>query len=258
MPDQNQCVKISIYRMIASNLYKILCPVLLAATLFSSCSYWQTSESESDNSSNISVNELKSGIPFATKEPETFQADFVITNYAGGEKSERKIAVVRNGEKHRYDYPSKVSFLQLDENERVLIDNERKVYAKSQTDFEGKDEQDETLKDFLTTKWLNEKHAVKFENLGTENGLTKYRVIAGGAKDQNSETIIYFDENLKIPVKQEFSLVNGEKNTKIYTMEIRNLKLEADENRFKLPAGFKQISVEEFQEGVWKKRFNEK
>lgn len=236
--------------MISSKFYKTLCLLLLAAVFLSACGLWRTSENESNNSSKFSNDELKSEIPFTTKEPEIFQADFVITNYAGSEKSERKIIVVKNREKHRYDYPSKISFLQLSENERILIDNERKMYAKIRTGFAKADEADETLNDFLTTKWLNEKHDAKFENLGEENGLTKYRIIIGGAEKQNSEAMIYFDEKMKIPVKQEFLLTGNEKKTRLYTMEIRNLKLEADESRFKVPTDYKQVSVEEFQKGI--------
>ena len=233
--------------MSSAKFCKTFILILLAAILFSACGFWQTSESDSNTSSSSDAGKLKSEIPFATKEPEIFQADFVITNYANGEKSERKIAVARNGEKHRYDYPSKTSFLQLSENERVLIDNERKVYEKSRTASTEAIKADETLKDFLTTKWLNEKHDAKFENLGGENGLTKYRVVMNRAGNKKSETIIYFDEKQKIPVKQEFLLTNGEEKTKIYTMEIRDLKLAADKNLFKVPADYRPVSVEEFQ-----------
>lgn len=111
---------------------------------------------------------------------------------------------------------------------------------------------DETLKDFLTTKWLNEKQDAKFENLGEEAGLIKYRVILDNTEKSKSETLIYFDKNLQIPIKQEFMSVKGDQKTKMYSMEIRNLKLETDEDRFKLPKDFKQVSVEDFQSDIRK------
>jgi hypothetical protein len=236
--------------MNCSKSTKIFCLLLLATIMFSACSFWQTAENNQNNSNTFVPDELKSEIPFATKEPEIFQADLVIETFSNGEKTERKTSVARNSEKLRYDYPSKISFLQISENERFLIDNEKKIYAKSQTNFDEKEKTEETLKDFLTTKWLNEKHDAKFENLGTENGLTKYRVISDGAADSNSETIIYFDEQLKIPVKQEFSLVKGEQKTKVYSMEIRELKFKVDEDRFKLPEKYKQVSIKEYQEAI--------
>lgn len=229
---------------------KFFFTILLAMSISSACSFWQTAETGQNNSNTFVPDELKSEIPFATKEPEIFQADFVITNFANGEKTERITSVARNGEKIRYDYPTKISFLQINENERFLIDNEKKIYAKSQANFDEKEKTEETLKDFLTTKWLNEKHDAKFENLGLENGLTKYRVISDGAEDAKSETIIYFNEEQKIPVKQEFSLINGEQKTKVFSMEIRDLKLEAEEKRFEVPKNYKQVSIKDYQEAI--------
>lgn len=239
-----------------SKSIKFFCTAILTMSFFSACSFWQTSENGQQNSNTFVPDELKSEIPFATKEPEIFECEFVITNYPNGEKQERIISVARNGEKLRYDYPTNLSFLQISENERFLIDNEKKIYSKSQTSSNEKEEAEETLKDFLTTKWLNEKHDAKFENLGAENNLTKYRVISDRAENSKSETIIYYDEEVKIPVKQEFFLVNGENKTNVYSMEIRNLKLQADEKKFEMPKNYKSVSIKEYQEIVRRKTPN--
>jgi outer membrane lipoprotein-sorting protein len=219
--------------------------------IFSSCSFWQTAESEQNNSNTFTAEELRSEIPFENKEPEVFQAEIVLTNYLNGEKTERVIKAARSLGKLRYDYPNGSSFLQTGENEQFLIETEKKIYAQSPTNADTSAQTGETLKDFLTTEWLNEKSDVRFENLGAENGLAKYRV---KGENENSEVIIYVDENLKFPVKQEFYSINGEQRTIISAMELRNLKLEVDESVFELPKNYKQVSIQEFQEEIRKKR----
>ena len=220
----------------------------LTALFAASCGYWQ-------GNSNITpapaapfvAEELKSGIPFASKEPGVYQAEIVLTTYAGGEKSERKIFTARSGAKLRSDYENNVSFLQSDGNIKYLINNGRKVYAESQITSGAAGDSGNTIKDFLTAEWLNEKRGAKFENLGAENGLTKYRVSLTDAPNKDSETLIFVDENLKIPVRQEFYATNDGQKVLVFSMEMRNIKLEADDKLFELPKDYRKISPNEFQ-----------
>lgn len=228
-----------------------MCSIFLASVILSSCSFWQTSESGQTNSNTFVASALESAIPFENKEPETFQTEIVLSNFLNGEKIERVIKAAKNGEKMRYDYPNGTSFLQTGENERFLLETEKKIYAQNPATSDTSKETGETLKDFLTTEWLNEKRDVKFENLGAENGLAKYSV---KSENESSETLIYIDENLKFPVKQEFYSINGEQRNIISAMELRNLKLEVDEKVFELPKDFKQVSIKEFQQIVREKK----
>ncbi len=203
------------------------------------------------NSNTFVAEEIISEIPFENKEPEIFQAEIVLTTYANGEKTERIIKAARHREKIRYDYPNGNSFLQITENERFLLETDKKIYLQNQMSSGNSTESGNSLKDFLTIEWLNEKRDANFENLGTENALVKYRV---SVENMNSEILIYVDENLKFPVKQEFYSIIGEQKTLLSAMEIRNLKLEVDENLFELPKDFRKVSIKEFQKIVREKR----
>lgn len=223
----------------------------------SSCGFRQGAENQNANASAAPfvVEELKSAVPFPNKEPDVYQAEIVLTNYAGGEKSERKIFTARRGEKLRCDYENKISFLKLNENEKFLIHAGKKIYAESQT---NSSETGETLKDFLTTEWLNEKRGATFENLGAENGLTKYLVSLEDAPNNASETLIFVDENLKIPVRQEFYTTGGERKILVFSMELRNLKLEADDKLFELPEEYRKVSLNEFQKTIKRENLDSK
>lgn len=227
--------------MISSNTVKIFLFFLLLSAVISACGFWRNSGTDQP-SDPVPAGELKSDIPFETKEPDIFQADIVITNYVNGAGSERVIKTARHGAKLRCDYPGHISFLQLNENERFSMETEQKTYAPRQN---GGGPAGDALKDFLTTEWLNEKRDAKFEALGAENGLAKYRIQL--AESKNSEILIYVDENLKIPVRQEFYQTDGDQKTLVYTMELKNIKLAADEKQFEIPADYRELSPEEFQ-----------
>lgn len=229
--------------------------VVCAAFFCQACGFWQNSEDQNTNASTatFATENSKSEIPFASKEPDVYQAEIVLTNYSSGEKSERKIFTARNGAKIRCDYENEISFLQTSENEKFLINKDKKIYAETRTNSGVSNETGSALKDFLTTEWLNVKPGATFEKLGAENNLTKYRMRLRDAPNANSETLIYIDENLKIPVKQEFFAANGEQKFLVFSMEMRNLKLEADDKLFELPKDFRKVSLNEFQKSAAQK-----
>jgi hypothetical protein len=226
--------------------------VVFAAMFCQACSLWQSSESRNANafSAPFASQELKSKVPFSSKEPDVYQTEIVLTNYSGGEKFERRSFTARRDEKIRSDYENKLSFLQRNENEKFLIHHGKKIYVDSQTNSGAANETGDQIKDFLTTEWLNEKRDTAFENLGAENGLTKYRARLEDATNINSEILIFLDENLKIPVKQEFYTVNGEQKTLVFSMELQNLKLETDDKLFELPKDYRKVLSSEFQKAI--------
>ena len=226
--------------------------VVFAALFCQTCSLWQSSESRNANafSAPFAAQELKNKIPFSSKEPDVYQTEIVLTSFSDGEKSERRSFTARNGTKLRSDFENKISFLQSSENEKFLIHNGKKIYVYSQMNSGVENESDNQIKDFLTTEWLNEKRGAAFENLGAENGLTKYRVRLEDLPDINSEILIFFDENLKIPVRQEFYTVNGEQKILVFSMKLQNLKLEADDKLFEFPKDYRKVSLNEFQKAV--------
>ncbi len=240
--------------MLSINQFKFF--LVFALFACQACGFWQSGTDTNSASSLFSTEETKSEIPFSTKEPDVYQAEIVLINYNNGEKQERKIFVARNGEKLRYDYESKISFLQLSTGEKFSIHTGKKIYVESRADAGSPAPQSENVQDFLSSEWLNTKAEARFENLGAENGLIKYRVVL--ADSQASEVLIYVDENYKIPVKQEFYSTNGERKNLVFAMEVRNLKLQTDENLFQLPMDYKKVSSAEFQKLIWQEKFDSK
>ncbi len=230
--------------------------VVSAVMFCQACSFWQSSENRNANalSAPFAAQELKSDVPFSSKEPDVYQTEIVLTNYSGGEKSERRSFTARNGAKLRSDYENKISFLQPNENEKFLIHTGKKIYVDNQTNSGAASETGDAIKDFLAIEWLNEKRGAAFENLGKENGLTKYLARLRDVPNINSEILIYIDENLKIPVKQEFYTINGEQKILVFSMELQNLKLETDDKLFELPKDYRKVSSNEFQKAIRQKQ----
>jgi hypothetical protein len=131
-----------------------------------------------------------------------------------------------------------MSVLQTADGKTFFINNEKKSYQEKQIQPEPSNNE---LGEFLTTDWLNQKTDAVFENLGAENNLTKYRVRLAGSNV--SEILIFVDENLKLPVKQEFYSVAGEQRTVTFSVELKNFLTSTDENLFKLPQDYKRMET---------------
>lgn len=222
--------------MISSKSLKFL--LFFTLVFCSSCRFWQNNSNSNTQTRQIDAPEIVSEIPFSTKEPEIFQAEIITKN----EGTEEKTLIARKNGRF-FSRKNDLAILQTEANKSFLINFAKKIYVenvgKTSTKLETTGE---TLNDFLTTEWLNQKTDTKFESLGTENGLSKYR-----ATFEASESLIFVDENYKIPVRQEFYSVEGETKTLVYSIELQNLKLIADEQLFELPKDFRKVSSEEFR-----------
>ena len=227
------CVLKFRFQMFSANLFKYF---LAVALIFcSSCRFWQNSANSNVSNNQANVAEIVSEVPFSTKEPETFQAE-IITKFE--EENEKTFIAQSKGKV--FLRKGATATLQTEPNKSFLLNFEKKIYVenagKSVATNSG-----ETLNDFLTTEWLNQKADVKFENLGEENGLTKYKAIF-----ESSESLIFVDETFKIPLRQEFYSIEGETRTLVYSIELQNFKLIAEEQLFELPKDFRKVSLEEF------------
>ncbi len=223
--------------MISSKSLKFI--MLFTLVCASSCKYWQNSTNSNSNTApkQPEIAEIQSEIPFATKEPETFQAEIIIKN----EGEEEKTFIAKNKGRF-FTRNGDIATLQIDTNKSFLINFAKKIYVENVGKSATKiDNSGETLNDFLTTEWLNQKTDAKFENLGVANGLSKYRV-----SFEASESLIFIDENYKIPVRQEFYSIEGDAKNLLYSMELQNIKLIADEQFFEIPKDFRKVTIEEF------------
>lgn len=209
-----------------------LTALLLLLLMCASCKFFQSANVETPKP--FTPEEIKSDIPFSTKEPQIFQAEIVIT--ANG--AENKKFIARSGNNRRFDYnfsaKNQVSTIQTDKIYTILAD--KKIYTETilSENFPAQND--------FSSEWLNAKTDAEFTKIGTENNLTQYRV--GFA---NSEIIVFIDEALSFPVRQEFySIENGQK-TPTMTIELRNFKAEASSDLFAVPKDFKKVSAEEFR-----------
>ena len=207
--------------------------IIFIAFFSASCGACSAPEKTAANT--FVAEEIKSSIPFSTKEPDIFQTDIIVT--ANG--AERKYLIARSGAKRLLIFDrgadEEVSLLQTGDGKSFVINAADKTY--SQSSLPEKHTSDD-LTEYLTTEWLNQRTEAVFTRLGTENNLTTYSVKL--SESDNSEILIYFDENLQMPVKQEFYAISGGRKNLTFTFEIKNFQLQTDENMFAIPNGFKQ------------------
>jgi len=210
-----------------------------AIFLLSSCGWLQNKVEPTTDTG--SVLESQTNIPFSTKFPEIFSTEIVVVNIINEESVKRKFFIAKNGKRRltqlNYGSPQSFSRIQTDRNEIFVVNHEEKTYYRSKTGKVGVE--DDPLRSFLTTKFLNERKDTKFEKLGTENGLTKYR--ANIENTDKSEVFVFVDDELRIPVKQEFyAISNGEKFL-TYSVELTNYESKADDILFEIPKDYRKI-----------------
>lgn len=215
--------------------------VLVLLVSLTACRFFQTSNSETPKP--FTPEEIKSEIPFSTKEPEVFQAEIVIT--ANGSENKKFVARKSNNRRYDYNYGAKnqVSAVQTDKIYTILAD--KKIYMETAL-AEGVSAQG-NWSGFLTNELLNAKSDANFTKIGTENNLMQYRVSFGDAENAKSETLIFIDENIGLPVRQEFYSISGEQKTLMMTIELRNFKTEAGNDLFDVPKDYRKVSAEEFR-----------
>jgi outer membrane lipoprotein-sorting protein len=244
-------------------LLVILLTLLIAAA---SCKKSEVAGNQNAEGGNASAatGGTSSTPPFATKEPERYQATRVITTSEGGETKMEGTAgsrtlIARDGERRREDYEGasgeKISYLQLPEGIYVLLPA-KKMYAelKPEAGGAGADRRASVPPDFSPDKLLNEtRPESRYENLGGENvngrATTKYRVTVGGktgaAKEIKTESLVWVDESLGMPIKTETTSTTGAGSWATVTMELRDIKDMVDAGLFELPSDYRKVETRE-------------
>ncbi|MBV9209082.1 MAG: hypothetical protein JOZ52_00560, partial [Acidobacteria bacterium] len=202
--------------------------------------------------------------PFPTKEPERYQATMVTSGSPGGQAGDipglsaltnREMFIARDGDKRRVEtdlLPGvKVAYLQLPDGVRYMLYPAKKLYAEVKLDGSSSSNYSGlgVPSDFSADKLVNTAPTgAKYEKLGTEqvNGrtTTKYRVTTARAAGQDtapSETIIWVDESLGMPIKSESTSQDSSK----YSMELRDIKQEVDASQFELPKDYQKVTYDE-------------
>lgn len=226
-------------------LFCLLVVGLLTAT--ASCKRTAETNGNANGSNTYSpatADQTSSTPPFSTKEPERYQATMVtsLTN--------QQMSVARDGDKRRVETEMipgiKIIYLQL-ANARYALYPAKKLYAEIKLD-QGNTAltSSQVPSDFTPDKLISgTPPGAKYEKLGTEeiNGrsTTKYRVTSGGDSQSSSETIVWADESLGMPIKVESTSKDGGK----FTMELRDIKEEVDSSLFELPKDYRKVEHSE-------------
>jgi hypothetical protein len=238
--------------MFSSNPPKLFPLVIFFSICFSACGFWTGGgNSNGAGSEPFTAREIPSGIPFSTREPDVFQCEIVVSTFAGDEKSERKTFIARNGGRRLTVFAAgektEISVLQIDAGSSFSISQEKKIYTETLAGGRASPASGgEAFGDFLTAVRLNAKPSAAFESLGAENGLSKFLVRLNNS--DAGEILIFVDENLKIPVRQEFySRAAGGEKALLYTVELKNFQPQADDKFFAPPPkDFRKVSGDEF------------
>lgn len=212
------------------------------------------SESLTATNSQSSDTVVSSTPPFQTKEPERYSALRTITVVnAAGETLVTKTSVARDTESRRNEstVASKtVVYLDVPEGKFVLLPDE-KVYA-DLTD-EGRisaDKTEEGLESSPDALLHTDAGNTSYQKMGTESvaghNANKYRIVVNSPAPANvsqSETLMWIDEALQMPIKSETKSADG---TRV-TMEVSEIKLEVDKSLFKVPQGYQKLTFTELR-----------
>ena len=189
--------------------------------------------------------------PFKTKEPDRYQATRTVTIVtADGKTLVTKTSIARDGDNRRNESETlskRVAYLDLPAGKFVLLLDE-KVYADlaaETADPTGENEE-------ITPEHLLHDNAgtTSYQHLGKEvvagRNSNKYRTIVNSSTSGNvshSETLIWIDEALNIPIRSETTSADG---TRI-TMELSNVSLDVDKSLFQLPNDYEKVAFSELR-----------
>jgi len=214
--------------MFLSNPAKILHATFVLSLFFAGCTLWRRDE----NPTKTFALPSKKKFPFATREPEVFQAEIVIRT---GDV-ERQVRIARDGQKRRIDYDPGT------DNHRAVVtsDKEYVLFLKRTAYTEQALSAELASGNELASHLLNLRDYSEFEELGRDGSVIQFRARIN--ESTSSDVLIFFDETIGLPVRQEFYSIDGEKRELKYAVELRNFRTEVDPAAFQVPAGFRRES----------------
>jgi hypothetical protein len=227
--------------------------LLLALFLCLTACKSQTDTANTNNAPSETV--VSSTPPFQTKEPERYRATRIVTiTSASGEAVVTKTSIARDGDLRRHESETNsklVAYLDLPEGRFVLLPAD-KVYADLAAEAGVSPNDDEITPDRLLH---TDAESTSYQKLGSEviggRNSTKYRVVVNSSTAGNvtrSETLIWIDEALNMPVRSETKSSDG---TRI-TTELTDISLDVDKRIFQVPEGYEKIAFIEFRKRLTK------
>jgi outer membrane lipoprotein-sorting protein len=189
--------------------------------------------------------------PFQTREPDRYRAIRTITMVmSDGKTVITKTSAARDGDMRRSE--SEVAsktlvYLEIPAGRFVLLPDE-KVYADSSEDANVED--DESLETSPERLLHVDGGSVSYQKLGTGTiegrSANKYRIVvnsSGAASVSVSETLIWIDEALQMPLRSETKSADG---TRV-TMELSDIQIEVDRRLFQVPDDYKKVAFSELR-----------
>ena len=227
--------------------------LLLALLLLNGC----RSASEGTNTANSASEVIVSSTPpFQTKEPARYRATQTVSIVTPkGEKNASTTLLAKDGELRRIDSIGMV-YLETPQGTFVLLPA-GKVYADLAGEASiGSAQEGEPFK--LSPEGLlhsDVNPTTGYQKLGTEmidgRNANKYRVVvnsSSGGSVSVSETLIWVDEDLNIPIKSETKTAEGA----VVTMQLSEISLEVDKTMFQIPEGYEKVTFSELQKRMTK------
>ena len=194
-----------------------------------------------ENTNRPAIDTAETDPPFANKEPENYQAEIWRTSATGTEK----FFSVREGQKWRVDsaYGDVDQITNLHTDKDYVISRASKVYAEYPF-VHGFDESGGMIGE-ITEGMINGTGKAVYEKIGTEDGITKYKVTSD--KDRSRETIISFDEKVGLPLKAEVFKTHEGQRELVLTITVSGVKTRIDGGSFALPSGFRKVSIDDMK-----------
>lgn len=192
--------------------------------------------------------------PFQTKEPDRYRAIRNVTVVAAnGQTITTKNLIARDGDLRRAEsqVASKtIAYLERPEGKFVLLPDE-KVYAEVTPDTSLPTNQDpEALERSPEGLLHTDIGNTSYQQLGKEaigqRGTDKYRVVVNAQSAANvsvSETLIWIDEALGMPIKSETKSAHG---TRVL-MELSDISVDVDNVLFQIPKDYQKVTFAEFR-----------
>lgn len=243
------------FKQLSQARARLLFILTTAALVSPGCSGWRGSKPARETAGVVT----STTPPFATKEPERYQAVRITTitktsTSVPAETQTVRVFIARDGEKRREGYENSTGeqsiYLENAQGRYLLLPAKNSYANLSATDTPPDsralaDQAAEVSVDRLLHESPSE---ARYEKLGIEtlNGrtTTKFRVTraeSNTGSGAESETLIWIDEQLGLPIRSETTF-SRDHNSKVL-MELRDISLDVDARLFELPEDYKQIAL---------------
>lgn len=213
----------------------------------------QSNSTANENSTTGTI--VSSTPPFQTKEPDRYRAIRTLTVVtANGQNVTSKNLIARDGDLRRTEsqVASKtIAYLETPEGKFVLLPAENIYFeVTAGASLPGNEEEEDALERSPEGLLHADIGNTSYQTLGKEGvgqrGTDKYRVVVNAAAAANvsvSETLIWIDEALKMPIKSETKSPDG---TRV-SMELSEVSLAVDKALFQIPEGYQRLTFAEFR-----------